>query len=112
VLRIASARVRLAVQRLDTHALHQRAHAPAANLVSLATQQARQHPRSRKRKLHVQSIDPAHQQLVCLAHRLRLVVHARSCDTNESRLLRDRQCVRTIDHRFALSNPALLSAPL
>jgi hypothetical protein len=46
-----------------------------------------------KRKLHVQFVDSAHRQWVRLAHRLRSVLRTRSRDTDESCLLRDRQCV-------------------
>ncbi|MBU9325846.1 hypothetical protein KTE24_34670, partial [Burkholderia gladioli] len=40
------------------------------------------------------------------------VIHARSRHADETGLLRNRQHVRTVDHFFALSNPALSSAPL
>ncbi len=53
-------------------------------------------------------LDPSYQHLIGLAHRLRPVSRARSRDAD---LLRNRQCRRTVDHRFALSNPALVSAP-
>ena len=51
VLRVASTRARLAVQRLHAHALHERAHAAAADLVAFPAQQSRQHPCTGKRKL-------------------------------------------------------------
>jgi hypothetical protein len=42
---------------------------------------------------------------------LRQVVDAAATDAQNLGLLDDRQIVRTVDHRFALSNPALVSAP-
>jgi len=55
VLRVAATRVRLAVQRLDAHALHQRAHATATNFMAFPAQQARQHPCSGKRHTDYES---------------------------------------------------------
>ncbi|OMW46860.1 hypothetical protein AQ810_14865 [Burkholderia pseudomallei] len=46
---------------LYAHALHQRPHSATANLMAFPTQQARQHPRPGKGKLHVQFVDPSHQ---------------------------------------------------
>src|SRR3979490_2046810 len=43
--------------------------------------------------------------------RSRQVVDAATADTQNLRLLRDRQIVLAVDHRFALSKPALVSAP-
>ncbi|WP_125469796.1 hypothetical protein [Caballeronia telluris] len=60
----------------------------------------------------MQFVDPTHHQLARFAERLRSVIRARSRDTDKPDLLPNRQRVATVDHRFALSNPALLSAPL
>ncbi|MCQ0029332.1 hypothetical protein [Burkholderia glumae] len=87
---VAPARVRLAVQRLDAHARHQPAHAATANLVAI----------------------PAHQSLICFAHRLGLVVHTRSGNSHKPGLPRYRQGMVTANDFFALGNPALSSAPL
>ncbi|KGD39888.1 hypothetical protein DO72_3911 [Burkholderia pseudomallei] len=80
--------------------------------MAFPTQQARQHPRPGKGKLHVQFVDPSHQQLFRFTHRLRPVIHARSRHADETGPLRNRQSVLTVDHFFALGNPALSSAPL
>ncbi|CAG9195925.1 hypothetical protein BVIET440_50315 [Burkholderia vietnamiensis] len=56
-------------------------------------------------------VDSSHQQPIDLADRLRSVIHARSRNANQPRLSRNRQRMRTVDHRFALSSPALPSAP-
>ncbi len=45
------------------------------------------------------------------AHRLGVVVHRAAADAQQLGLALDRQFVVTVDHRFALSSPALLSAP-
>jgi hypothetical protein len=39
------------------------------------------------------------------------VIDAAAADVQGFRLSRDRQLVRAVDHRFALSNPPLVSAP-
>src|SRR5216684_253068 len=44
-------------------------------------------------------------------HRARQVIDAAAANAQNLRLLGDRQVVFTVDHRFALSNPALVSAP-
>ncbi len=69
VLCVATARVRLAVQRLHAHAFHQRAHATATHFMAFPAQQARRHPCPGKRKLRVQFVHATHQQLIDFAHR-------------------------------------------
>src|SRR6266849_3730027 len=44
-------------------------------------------------------------------HWPRQIINAAAADLQNFRLLGDRQIVLTVDHRFALSNPALVSAP-
>jgi hypothetical protein len=53
----------------------------------------------------------AHERKRCKAHRLGVVVHRASADAQQLRLLLDRQFDLTVDHHFALSNAALVSAP-
>src|ERR1043166_1874778 len=59
----------------------------------------------------MQFVDPPHQRQVGGRHRPRQVVDAAAADVQDFRLLRDRQVMGTVDHRFALSNPALVGAP-
>ena len=59
----------------------------------------------------MQFVDPPHQSKVSRRHWPRQVVHAATADVEDFRLLADRQIVCAVDHRFALSNPALVSAP-
>src|ERR1700686_4709288 len=83
----------------------------AADLAPLGGQKASQHPRAGERGLQVQSIEPPHDREVGFRHRSRQVVYAATADMQNLRLLRDRQIVLAVDHRFALSKPALVSAP-
>src|ERR1700733_4833175 len=83
----------------------------AADLAPLGGQQALQQPRAGERKLQVQSVDPPHDREVGFRNRPRQVVDAATTDTQNLRLLRERQIVLAVDHRFALSKPALVSAP-
>lgn len=102
---------RTAVQRLYPHPPHQRFDVPTADLAPLGSQQASQHTRTGERKLQMQPVKPLHQREVFGRHRTRQVIDAAAADVQGFRLLADRQIVFTVDHRFALSNPALVSAP-
>src|SRR3954454_5212905 len=59
----------------------------------------------------MQSVETTHH--LQLAHRYRpwQIVDTATANAQNLRLLGDRQIVLTVNHRFALSNPALLSAP-
>jgi hypothetical protein len=94
--------------RLDLHPPHHRGDALAADLDSLATQQIAQHPPARERVIEMQLIDP---RQVTRRHWPRLVIDAAPAQLQNIYLARQRQGVRTVDHRLALSIPALLSAP-
>ena len=59
----------------------------------------------------MQPVETPHNREVGFRHRPRQVVDAAAADVQNLRLLGDRQIVLTVDHRFALSNPALVSAP-
>ena len=59
----------------------------------------------------MQPVETAHDLQVGRRHRTWQVVDTAPADAQNVRLLGDRQIVLTVDHRFALSNPALLSAP-
>src|SRR5688500_11904994 len=84
---------------------------PAPDLAPLARQQASQHPRTREGELQMQPVEPSHDREVGVRHRPRQVVDAAAADAQNLGLPRDRQVVFAVDHRFALSNPALVSAP-
>ena len=59
----------------------------------------------------MQPVDLAHEFEISRRHRARQVIHRAACDAGGFGLLRDAQRMITVDHRFALSNPALVSAP-
>jgi hypothetical protein len=83
---------------------------PAADLVPLQSQQASQHTRTGEGELQVQPIQMPHDHEVGGRHWPRQIINAAAADPQNFRLLGDRQIVLTVD-RFALSNPALVSAP-
>src|SRR5271157_498380 len=59
----------------------------------------------------MQLVDPAHDRQVGRRYRAGLVIDAAAAQLQNLRLTRQRQVVRSVDHRFALSMPALVSAP-
>src|SRR5258708_695622 len=75
----------------------------------------------RKSRWGVEQRQPEHsrEQSVWRPHRVhwrrsawtRQIINAAAADLQNVRLLGDRQIVLAVDHRFALSNPALVSAP-
>src|SRR5256714_15011386 len=84
---------------------------PAADLAPLGSQQASQHARTSERKLQMQPVEPLHDREVGRRHRARQIINAAAADLQNFGLPGDRQIMFTVDHRFALSNPALPSAP-
>jgi hypothetical protein len=59
----------------------------------------------------MQPIELLHDLKVGWRYRARQIINATPTDLQNLCLLGDRQIVLTVDHRFALSSPALLSAP-
>ena len=104
-------RTRSAIKRLDFHPLHQRLHVPTADLVALANQQTMQHPRPGERMLQMQPVETTHHLQVACRHRARQIIDTAAADAQDLRLFADRKSVFAVDHRLALSKPALLSAP-
>jgi hypothetical protein len=84
---------------------------PAADLAPLGGQQASQHSRTGERELQMQPVKPSHCREIVGRHWTRQIINAAAADLQSFRLPGDRQIVLTVDHRFALSNPALVSAP-
>src|SRR5262245_2216591 len=84
---------------------------PTADLAPLGDQQASQHPRTGEGVLQMQPVETPHDREVGVQHWPRQVVDTAAADVQSFRLPDDRQIVLTVDHRFALSNPALVSAP-
>src|SRR5882762_1536797 len=104
-------RARTPIERLYPHPPHQRLHMPAADLAPLQSQQASQHTRTGEGILQMQSVETSHDREVDGRYRARQVIDAAPADPQDLSLPGDRQIVLTVDHRFALSNPALVSAP-
>src|SRR5260370_28500071 len=99
-----------AIDRFDPHCPHQCCDRTPAALAPHGSQQAAQHPRTWEGDPQVQLVEPPHQRKVRIRYWYRFVVDAASADAEERRLLRQRKSVVTVDHRFALGNPALPSA--
>src|SRR5438105_15325233 len=59
----------------------------------------------------MQLVNPPHERELDCRHWPGQVIDASPADVQRRRLLGDRQIVRTVDHRLALSRPALPSAP-
>src|SRR4051794_10787565 len=84
---------------------------PAADVDPLLAEKVPQHPAARERELQVQFVHPAHDGEIGRGHRSGPVVDAAATDPERFGLLGDRQIMGAVDHRLALSRPALLSAP-
>ena len=109
--RLRLRRARAPVKCLDPHAPHQRFDVTPAGLAPIGSQKTAQHPRPRKRELQMQPVDLAHEFEIGRRHRARQVIHRAARKAGGLGLFRDAQRMITVDHRFALSNPALVSAP-
>lgn len=74
VARCRFRRVWLAIKGLDAHPLHADRHMQPPNCEALLPQKPLHHPATRKRILHVQLVDPAHQFEIIFADGARLVI--------------------------------------
>jgi hypothetical protein len=111
VPRLWFGRARTAIECFYPHPLHQRFDMPTADLAPLSDQQPSQHPRTGEGVLLMQPVETRHDREVGVRHRPRQVVDTAAADVQSFRLPDDRQIVLTVNHRFALSNPALVSTP-
>ena len=84
---------------------------PPSNGVPLVPKQIAEHPGPGKGILEMQLVNPPHQHQLCRRYRHRLVVRRRARHAEQLALPDDRQRMSSVDHRFALSKPALVSAP-
>ena len=101
---------RLGRQRLDAHAQHERSNVPPPGMDAVAVQLVAQHARAHEGVFQVQLVEPAHEGQIGRTHRPGQVVDRAPADVQKLRLARDREFVVTLNHGFALSNPALVSA--
>jgi hypothetical protein len=58
----------------------------------------------------MQLVKPPHQRQIGAADRLRQIVHRPSAEARQLSLARYRQAMLSVDHSFAFSHPALVSA--
>src|SRR3954462_6403009 len=84
---------------------------PAADVDPLLVEKIPQHPAARKREFEVQFVHPAHDGQIGRRHRSGQVVDPATADPKYFGLLGDRQIMAAVDNLFALSRPALRSAP-
>jgi hypothetical protein len=109
--------VRLAIERFDPHAFHQRGNMQPPDLEAFLHQQPLQHPAARERELHVQLVDPVFQlqsvsRQIRVRHRARLATDAAPAEPKHLGLTADTWLRYAVDHLLALgSRPALPSAP-
>jgi len=111
VARHGFAGVRAAVNCLDFHALHQCRDMAAANRNPFAVQHVAQHSTARERVIEMQFVEPPHDFQILGRYGPRLVIDGAPANAERLRLPGDRKVVIPVDHRFALSMPALVSAP-
>ena len=84
---------------------------PAAHLQALLPEQVAQHAAAGERIVQMQLVDAPHQPQIFVRDRTRLIVDRAAADLQHLGLLLDGKVVLGVDHRFALSSPALVSAP-
>ena len=84
---------------------------PATDRDPLLVQEIAQHPAAREGEFEMEFVHPPHDGEIGRRHRPGQVVDAAAADPERLGLLGDRQIVIAVDHRFALSRPALPSAP-
>src|SRR4051794_32427651 len=84
---------------------------PATDVDPFLFEEVAQHPAARERELKMQLIHPAHDGQIGRGNRSGQIVDPAAADPERFGLLGDRQILGAVDHRFALSRPALLSAP-
>ena len=101
----------LAIQGVDTHPLHHGGYPAAPDWMPRPLEHLAQHSGLSERVLQMQFVDPAHQCQLVRRHRGSLVVRGRARQLQDLALPDNRQCVGSVDHRFALNTPALVSAP-
>src|SRR5271165_2868710 len=103
--------VRLAIDRFDRHALHQRRDVQASGLDAFEGKQIAEHPAARERIIQMQFVYPTHNGKIGRRHGPGQRIDAAPADPERLRLFRDGQIVRPVDHRLAPGMPALPSAP-
>jgi hypothetical protein len=102
VARTGLAQARLAIQRLDAHAAHERGHVTPADVEALILEQPHELARPQEGVFQVQLIEPAHDGQVLRTDWLRLVVQRGARYPQQLALTCDRHVGPRIDQRLAL----------
>src|SRR5271157_5543182 len=100
----------LRTQCRHAHAQHERTHMPPPHLDALGLELPAQHPGAHEGMLQMQLVKPPHERQIGGADRLRQVIHRPAAEAQQLGLAGYGQAVLSVDHSFALSNPALVSA--
>jgi len=101
----------LAIHGGDPYVPHETGHTPPPNGLAVLSEKIAQHPGSGKGILEMQLVNPVHQSQLGISHGRWLIVGRRARHAKQLALPDDRQGMSSVDHRFALSKPALMSAP-
>lgn len=99
------------VEGFDAHAGHQRGHMAAPDPEAFPVQGIARQPSPHEGVSQVQLVDPPHQRQVGVRHRPLRVVGTAPADAEQFHLPGQGNFMVAVDQRFALSFPALLSAP-
>src|SRR5262249_30600992 len=110
VSRLGLRRTRTAIERLYPHPPHQRLHVTTADRAPLGSQKPSQHPRPREGEPQRQSVEAPHDRKVGFRPGAWQVLHTATADAQDFRLPREWEIMIAVNHRLALSNPALSSA--
>lgn len=101
----------LAVNGLNAHLAHQADHPASTNACKArAKQQITHHAAACIRTVQMQAVPRSHQREIRFRHGHRLVIRRRSGHAKNLGLLAHWQFMTLVNQRFALKNPALVSA--
>lgn len=109
--RMPLAGVGVAIQSVDTPPFHQGGDTATPDWMPRPLEHLAQHPGPSARVRHMPCVDPAHQRHLVWRHRGRLGVRGRARQLQKLALPDTWPCVGSVNHRVALSKPALVSAP-
>ena len=97
-------------QRLDAQAQHERSFVLPPYMDTLPGQLVAQSARPHEGGVLMQFVDSAHQRQIGQANLPGQEIHRFPADIEQARLMRDAEFMVSVDHGFAPSNPALVSA--
>lgn len=94
----------------DPHLCQQGTHSLMPDGTALLPEQIAQHPSTGKPLPQMELVDPAHRRQIRIRNRLWLIVGRGTGHRQDFAWAYDWQFVGSVDHPFALSHPALVSA--